>query len=303
MESATRVHITRKSLYFTRKSVESIIAANNAERHGLKRTLGWASLLALGIGGIIGAGIFVLTGTVAANVAGPGVMVSFLLSGIACAFVALCYAELASLIPVSGSTYTYTYATLGEIFAWIIGWDLVLEYGAGAATVAVGWSGYFNKVLQGFGVNLPPELTHALFAGTAHAGETAPHGFFNLPAAGVILMLTALLARGTQESAAFNNVIVVIKVAVVLAVIIFGAPYVEPSNWTPLTPENSGEAARMSSQISTGISAGSAITAGPARCVARRWSSSPISVSTAYRPPRRKPGCPSATCPSAFWVR
>ncbi|MGA3062443.1 MAG: amino acid permease [Methylocystis sp.] len=242
MESATRIHITRKSVYFTRKSVESIIAANNAERHGLKRTLGWASLLALGIGGIIGAGIFVLTGTVAANVAGPGVMVSFLLSGIACAFVALCYAELASLIPVSGSTYTYTYATLGEIFAWIIGWDLVLEYGAGAATVAVGWSGYFNKVLQGFGVNLPPELTHALFAGAAHAGETAPHGLFNLPAAGVILMLTALLARGTQESAAFNNVIVVVKVAVVLAVIIFGAPYVELSNWTPLTPENSGEA-------------------------------------------------------------
>ena len=242
MESATRIHITRKSVYFTRKSVESIIAANIAERHGLKRTLGWASLLALGIGGIIGAGIFVLTGTVAANVAGPGVMVSFLLSGIACAFVALCYAELASLIPVSGSTYTYTYATLGEIFAWIIGWDLVLEYGAGAATVAVGWSGYFNKVLQGFGVNLPPELTHALFAGTAHAGETAPHGLFNLPAAGVILMLTALLARGTQESAAFNNVIVVIKVAVVLAVIIFGAPYVELSNWTPLVPENSGEA-------------------------------------------------------------
>ena len=128
MESATRIHITRKSVYFTRKSVESIIAANNAEHHGLKRTLGWASLLALGIGGIIGAGIFVLTGTVAANFAGPGVMVSFLLSGIACAFVALCYAELASLIPVSGSTYTYTYATLGEIFAWIIGWDLVLEY-------------------------------------------------------------------------------------------------------------------------------------------------------------------------------
>jgi len=229
------------SVYFTRKSVESIIAANNAaEKQGLKRTLGWVSLMSLGIGGIIGAGIFVLTGTVAANVAGPGVMISFLLSGTPCAFVALCYAELASLIPVSGSTYTYTYATLGEIFAWIIGWDLVLEYGAGAATVAVGWSGYFDKVMQGFGIHIPAQFTHAYFSGSAHGGEAPAHGLFNLPAAGIILLLTALLARGTQESSTFNNIIVAVKVTVVLAVIIFGAPHVDLANWTPLIPENYG---------------------------------------------------------------
>ena len=229
-------------IYFTRKSVEAIIAANNGEEMRLKRALGWVSLTALGIGGIIGAGIFVLTGTVAAKFAGPGVMISFGLSGLACAFVALCYAELASLIPVSGSTYTYTYVTLGEIFAWIIGWDLVLEYGAGAATVAAGWSGYFNRVLQGFGIDIPPQFTSAYFSDpAAHAGAAAVHGFFNIPAAMIILILTAILARGTKESSLFNNVIVAIKVAVVLAVIIFGASSVNLANWTPLVPENTGE--------------------------------------------------------------
>lgn len=225
--------------YFTRKSVEDIIAANNSEGMQLKRTLGWGSLIAIGIGGIIGAGIFVLTGSAAANYAGPGVMISFALSGLACAFVALCYAELASLIPVSGSTYTYTYATLGEIFAWIIGWDLVLEYGAGAATVAVGWGGYFNSALHGFGLDLPVELTTAYFADpTAHgAPPGAVHGLFNVPAAAIILILTALLARGTRESSLFNNIIVSIKVMVVLAVIFFGAGYVNLANWTPLVPE------------------------------------------------------------------
>ena len=224
---------------FTKKSVESLIAANNAQRAGLNRALGWTSLTALGIGGIIGAGIFVLTGTAAAKFAGPGVTLSFALSGFACAFVALCYAELAALIPVSGSTYTYTYATLGEIFAWIIGWDLVLEYGAGAATVAVGWSGYFNKVLQGFGLQLPVEWTTAYFA-SAHGGA-AVHGIFNLPAAAIVLALTALLARGTQESSTFNNVIVAVKLVVVLAVIGFGAAHVDKLNWVPLVPENTGE--------------------------------------------------------------
>jgi len=229
--------------YFTRKSVETIIAANNAEGMQLKRTLGWGSLIAIGIGGIIGAGIFVLTGSAAANYAGPGVMISFALSGLACAFVALCYAELASLIPVSGSTYTYTYATLGEIFAWIIGWDLVLEYGAGAATVAVGWGGYFNSALHGFGLDLPVELTTAYFAapGAYGAAEATVHGLFNVPAAAIILILTALLARGTRESSLFNNIIVSIKVMVVLAVIFFGAGYVNVANWTPLVPEATGD--------------------------------------------------------------
>jgi len=230
-EASTRV-------CFTKKSVAAIVAAHEAEQHSLKRALGWASLMAMGIGGIIGAGIFVLTGTAAANFAGPGVTLSFLLSGLACAFVALCYAELAAAIPVAGSTYTYTYVTLGEIFAWIIGWNLVLEYAAGAATVAVGWSGYFNRVLQGFGLGLPPEWANAFFA-SAHGAPV--HGLFNAPAAGVVLFLTAVLVRGTTESATFNNVIVAIKVLVVLLVILFGAAHVTGANWSPLVPENAGD--------------------------------------------------------------
>ncbi len=231
---------TASKIYFTRKSVVALIAAHSAETDGdgLKRALGWASLMALGIGGIIGAGIFVLTGTAAANYAGPGVMVSFVLSGLACAFVALCYAELAALIPVSGSAYTYTYVTLGEIFAWIIGWNLVLEYAAGAATVAVGWAGYFNRVMQGLGISIPPQLTSAYFASS---GDSAAHGFFNLPAAGIVLLLTLLLVRGTSESTRFNNVIVALKVMVVLLVIAVGAAHIHTANWSPLIPENSGE--------------------------------------------------------------
>ncbi len=233
-----------RKYYLTRKSLVALIAANDAERDdGLKRALGWASLLALGIGGIIGAGIFVLTGTAAAKFAGPGVMVSFLLSGVACAFVALCYAELAALIPVAGSTYTYTYVTLGEIFAWVIGWNLVLEYAAGAATVAVGWAGYFNRAMQGFGIDIPPQFTTAYFADpTAHgAAPDAVHGLFNIPAAAIILILTAILVRGTTESSLVNNIIVAIKVTVVLMVIFFGASHVDAANWTPLIPENTGE--------------------------------------------------------------
>ena len=226
--------------WFRRKSLEKLLAAHDGpEDAGLRKTLGWASLLSLGVGGIIGAGIFVLTGTAAAKYAGPGVTVSFLLSGLACAFVALCYAELASFIPVSGSTYTYAYVTLGEIFAWIIGWNLVLEYAAGAATVAVGWSGYFSRVLDGFGLHLPPQLTNAWFGEIA--GAPGAHGVFNVPAALIILILTALLVRGTTESSTFNNIIVAIKVTVVLLVIFFGAAHVSAANWTPLVPENTGE--------------------------------------------------------------
>jgi APA family basic amino acid/polyamine antiporter len=226
--------------YFARKSVDQILAeAEVGEVAQLNRALGPVSLTALGIGGIIGAGIFVLTGTVAAKFAGPGVVISFILSGVACAFVALCYAELASLIPVSGSAYTYTYATLGQLFAWIIGWDLVLEYGLGAATVAVGWGGYFNRVLHGIGVDLPIPWTTAYFADPANHGGV--HGLFNLPAAIVVLVLSLLLARGTRESSLFNNIIVVVKVAVVLIVIVFGIWHVQLANWTPFVPENTGE--------------------------------------------------------------
>jgi basic amino acid/polyamine antiporter, APA family len=226
----------RRSVYFARKSIHLIIAENDAEENGLKRALGWASLMAMGIGGVIGAGIFVLTGQAAADYAGPGVTISFLLSGLACTFVALCYAELAALIPAAGSTYTYTYVTLGEIFAWIIGWNLVLEYAAGAATVAVGWAGYFNRVMQGLGIHLPDALTSAYFANAHSIGGM--HGVFNVPAAAIILLLTALLMRGTSESSFFNNIIVVIKVMVVLVVIFVGAAHVDAANWTPLIPEN-----------------------------------------------------------------
>jgi APA family basic amino acid/polyamine antiporter len=231
--------LVSKKRYLTRKSVHVIIAAHEAESEdGLKRALGWASLMALGIGGIIGAGIFVLTGTAAANAAGPAVMISFVLSGLACAFVALCYAELAALLPVAGSTYTYTYVTLGEVFAWIIGWNLILEYAAGAATVAVGWAGYFNRVMQGFGISIPQQFTTGYFAQTT---DPAAHGLFNVPAAGVVLLLTALLVRGTTESTAVNNVIVAVKVAVVLMVIVVGWSHIDVANWTPLIPENTGE--------------------------------------------------------------
>lgn len=226
--------------YFMRKTLESLHIDDTTQARGLKKSLGWASLLSLGIGAIIGAGIFVLTGTAAAKYAGPGIMISFLLSGLACTFVALCYAELASLIPVSGSTYTYTYVALGEIFAWFIGWNLVLEYAAGAATVAVGWAGYFNRVVQGFGFSLPPQLTSGYFSYlSSHGASTG--GAFNLPAAGIILVLTAILVRGTTESTRFNNIIVVIKTTVVLLVIFFGANYINQDNWSPLIPENTGE--------------------------------------------------------------
>lgn len=240
-EDTTTIRTTApKRNYFARKSVDDILAESDRQEGGrLHRALGPVSLTALGIGGIIGAGIFVLTGTVAAKFAGPGVVISFALSGVACAFVALCYAELSSLIPVSGSAYTYTYATLGELFAWIIGWDLVLEYGLGAATVAVGWSGYFNRVLHGFGVDLPSQWTTAFFSDPNHAGSG--HGLFNIPAALVILGLTALLARGTRESSLFNNIIVLVKVTVVLIVIVFGVSHVDIANWTPFVPENAGE--------------------------------------------------------------
>ncbi|MDE2158534.1 MAG: amino acid permease, partial [Burkholderiales bacterium] len=214
------------STYLARKGIQDIVAGGDAGEHKLARNLGPWSITAMGIGAIIGAGIFVLTGTAAAQYAGPGVMLSFVFAGIACAFVGLCYAELASMIPISGSCYTYTYATLGEIFAWIIGWDLILEYAMGAATVAVGWSGYVVSLLASFGLVLPPEWTRPPL---------------NLPAAAVVLVLTALLVRGTRESARVNNLMVAVKLVVVVAFIAIGAGPLQPANWTPLVPANSGE--------------------------------------------------------------
>ncbi|MGI4984605.1 MAG: amino acid permease [Janthinobacterium lividum] len=236
--------MTEHSGISARKSVADIIdGAHDAQTgdHAMKKTLGAFSITAMGIGAIVGAGIFVLTGTAAARYAGPAIMLSFILGGVACAFVGLCYAELAALIPVSGSSYTYTYATLGELFAWMIGWDLILEYAVGGATVAVGWSGYVVSVLKNLGVTLPPTFTAApgtdvlLADGTTHA--TA---LLNLPAAAVVLVLTGLLMRGTSESAKLNNVMVVVKLVVVAAFIALGAFSVHRVNWTPFIPPNDG---------------------------------------------------------------
>ena len=219
-----------------RKSVDDILASGEGEGHALTKSLGALSITAMGIGAIIGAGIFVLTGTAAAQYAGPGIMLSFVLGGIACAFVGLCYSEMAALIPVAGSSYTYTYATLGEFFAWIIGWDLILEYAMGAATVAVGWSGYVVSILKDVGIVIPAQFTHA--PGTAiEGGGTA---LFNLPAVIIVALLTVLLMRGTKESARLNNVMVAIKLAVVVAFVALGWRYVNTANWSPLIPASDG---------------------------------------------------------------
>jgi basic amino acid/polyamine antiporter, APA family len=218
-----------------RKSVDAILESGEGEQQ-LSKSLGALSITAMGIGAIIGAGIFVLTGTAAAQYAGPGIMLSFVLGGIACAFVGLCYSEMAALIPVAGSSYTYTYATLGEFFAWLIGWDLILEYAMGAATVAVGWSGYVTSILKDVGIVIPAQFAHA--PGTPiDGGGTA---LFNLPAVLIVALITLLLMRGTKESARFNNIMVAVKLTVVVAFIALGWGHVDSANWHPLIPENDG---------------------------------------------------------------
>lgn len=218
-----------------RKPVEAILAeANDSE--GMKRTLSAWHLVALGIGGIIGSGIFVLTGQAAAKYAGPAIVISFILAGLAAAFAGLCYAEFAAMLPISGSAYAYSYATMGELLAWIIGWDLVLEYLFGASTVAVGWSGYIVSLLKEFHIKLPPLLTQAPFDDHLHATGA----YINLPAVLIIGLMTMLLVRGIQESAFFNNLAVVCKVGVILALIAFGWQFVDGQNWQPFIPANNG---------------------------------------------------------------
>jgi APA family basic amino acid/polyamine antiporter len=218
-----------------RKSVGQIQAEHE---HGeLKRSLGALNLVLLGIGCIIGTGIFVLTGRAAAQFAGPGIMISFVITGTLCAFVALCYAELASALPVSGSAYSYTYASMGEGAAWVMGLLLLLEYGLAGSVVAVGWSGYFVSLLADAHVAIPPELTAAPGVAVKNAaGAVIAHGIFNLPAVVVIGLVTLLLIRGVSESATVNNIVVFIKVAVVLAFIAIGSQYVHPALWNPLIP-------------------------------------------------------------------
>jgi basic amino acid/polyamine antiporter, APA family len=210
------------------KSIEKLVGDVEHGTKALRRSLSAVDLTMLGIGAIIGTGIFVLTGTAAANQAGPAIVISYVAAGLACAFAGLCYAEFAAMIPIAGSAYTYAYATLGEVFAWMIGWDLILEYAVGSMTVAIGWSGYFQRILAGFGIHLPVWMTAAPTA--------APGALVNLPAIVIVLIITVVLVIGVRESARFNAVMVSIKLAAILFFIVVGAGYVKPANWGPFAP-------------------------------------------------------------------
>ena len=210
---------------FKTKSIEQLVGDVESGGKALRRSLTAWDLTLLGIGAIIGTGIFVLTGTAAANQAGPAITLSYMAAGLACAFAALCYAEFASMIPIAGSAYTYAYATLGELVAWMIGWDLILEYAVGSMTVAIGWSGYMQRLLAGFGITIPQAL-----------GAAPPVGIINLPAVIIVLLIMVLLVVGIRESARFNAVMVTIKLVAVLFFLAAGITYVKPENWQPYAP-------------------------------------------------------------------
>ncbi|MFA9290306.1 MAG: amino acid permease [Solirubrobacteraceae bacterium] len=217
---------------FKQKSISSLIEEANQQGEGtLKRTIGPWGLIMLGIGAIIGAGLFSITGMAAANYAGPAVTISFVIAGLGCVFAGLCYAEFASMIPLAGSAYTYSYATMGELFAWIIGWDLVLEYAVAASTVAISWSKYFQKFFLNFGITLPHELTASPSEG----------GYLNLPAVFIVVLVTLILARGMKESTKTTSIIVGLKLFVVFAFIILGWNYMNPANQEPYFIENTGK--------------------------------------------------------------
>ena len=218
---------------FARKPLDRLMAeAQEVGEHSLKRSLGPINLIALGIGGIIGAGLFVRTAAAIADRAGPSVVLAFIVAGIGCAFAGLCYAEFASMIPVADSAYTYSYATMGELVAWIIGWDLILEYAVAASTVAIAWSEYANRVLSWFNLSIPYQWTHSPF----EHDPTGIHGMMNIPAVFILLILTALLIRGTKESAFVNGLIVILKVSIVLLFIGIGWGFINPANHAPLIP-------------------------------------------------------------------
>jgi len=221
---------------FQTKPLERLMAeAQEVGEHSLKRSLGAWNLIALGIGGIIGAGLFVRTAAAIAERAGPSVVLAFIVAGIGCAFAGLCYAEFASMIPVAGSAYTYSYATMGELVAWIIGWDLVLEYAVAAAVVATAWSEYFNLVLEWFGVRIPYQWSHSPF----QISPDGIHGIMNVPAIFILFLLTLLLIRGTKESAFVNGLIVILKTTIVLLIIGLGWQFINPANHTPMIPATS----------------------------------------------------------------
>ncbi len=222
------------SKLWVRKPIDTLLAEAAESDKGLKRTLGSGSLIALGIGAIIGAGLFVRTAAAASYAAGPSVTLGFVVAAIGCAFAGLCYAELSSMLPIAGSAYTYSYATMGELVAWIIGWDLVLEYAIGAATVAIAWSEYLNKLLGLFGTSIPYAFCHSPFQSD---DVTGAHGIINIPALFILLVLTLLLIRGMRESAWVNGAIVVMKVTIVILIIVLGWHFVNPANHTPYIPE------------------------------------------------------------------
>ncbi|MFT6748108.1 MAG: APA family basic amino acid/polyamine antiporter [Flavobacterium sp.] len=224
-----------------KKSLALLMSEADESEKGLKRTLSSGALVALGIGAIIGAGLFSLTGIAAADHAGPAVTLSFVLAAVGCGFAGLCYAEFASMIPVAGSAYTYSFATMGEFMAWIIGWDLVLEYALGAATVGVSWSRYLLELLGKFNIHLPAELICSPWEKlTLSDGTILDGGIINLPAILIVAMLSLILIRGTKESASMNNVLVILKLTVVIIFIVLGWKFINPENYIPYIPENTG---------------------------------------------------------------
>jgi APA family basic amino acid/polyamine antiporter len=228
--------------HFSRKPLSLILEESKEGHESLRRTLSATNLTLLGVGGIIGAGIFVLTGQAAAQYAGPAIILSFIFSGIACAFAALCYAELAAMIPIAGSAYTYAFATMGRLAAWVIGWDLILEYLFGASAVSVGWSGYMVSFLKDFGIIVPKALTIAPYEVSVATGQwISTGGIINLPAVVINILMTVVLVIGIRESANFNNIIVLLKCGVLILFIGFGLNYVSMENMTPFIPENTGD--------------------------------------------------------------
>ncbi len=231
-----------KRVLFATKSLELLSREADSEASGLKRVLGPWHLIFLGVGAIVGAGIFVITGHAAAQYAGPAVTLSFMLAGLTCAFAGLCYAEFASLIPIAGSAYTYAYSTLGEIFAWIIGWDLILEYSLGATTVAIGWSGYVVSFLKDLGVSFPAALAAAPYSFDPKTGIWTKTGaLLNLPAALIIALIAYILVRGIKESATVNSIIVFLKIGIILIFIGAGLFFIKPALWKPFIPPNQGQ--------------------------------------------------------------
>ncbi|GHN00403.1 amino acid permease [Cytophagales bacterium WSM2-2] len=224
-----------------RKSIEALQReAADTGANSLKRSLSSINMIALGIGVIIGAGLFSLTGIAAANNAGPAVTLSFLIAAVGCAFSALCYAEFASMVPVAGSAYTYAYATVGEFFAWIIGWDLVLEYSVGAATVSISWSQYLVRFLAKYDIHIPPQLVASPFESIKLADGSVIHGWINIPAILIIIFITAIIIRGTKGSALYTGIVVALKIGVVIVFIALGWNYINGDNYVPYIPPNTG---------------------------------------------------------------